>query len=201
MDGNGNEVGPITLSPTHTPCAAQAVSVAKTGCVLYDEQLENGGFELCADQYWGFYDPATGYYISLDTMPLNRTAMGPYGLQSDEVHSGENAMRIVFKDDVKDTAIRLYSQYGINACVERSYAWSFWAKQGNNNACTVEFNYGEVNRGVFTPGDQWIKYEGRIDVGSEGEFFEGGSVGLFVNCATGGMNSRVLLDDISFRQL
>jgi hypothetical protein len=201
MDNNGGTVDPITLSPTNTPCAAQAVVLAKTGCVLYDEQMENGGFELCANQYWGFFDPATGYYISLDTMPLNRTAMGPYGFQSDEVHSGQNAMRIVFKDEMKDTSIRLYSQNAINACVERSYTWSFWAKQGSNNACTVEFNYGEISRGIFTPGSQWTKYEGRVNVSPEGNVFEGGSIGLFVNCVTGGMDSRVLLDDISFRQI
>jgi hypothetical protein len=164
IDDYGGTVGPITMSPTDTPCAAQAVVLAKAGCMLYDEQMENGGFELCANKYWGFFDPATGYYISLDTMPLNRTAMGPYGFQSDEVRSGQYAMRIVFKDEMKDTSIRLYSQSAINACVERSYTWSFWAKQGSNNACTVEFNYGTVSRGIFTPGSQWTKYEGRIDV-------------------------------------
>jgi hypothetical protein len=133
IDDYGGTVGPITMSPTDTPCAAQAVVLAKAGCMLYDEQMENGGFELCANKYWGFFDPATGYYISLDTMPLNRTAMGPYGFQSDEVHSGQYAMRIVFKDEMKDTSIRLYSQSAINACVERSYT----GRSGLSKAATM----------------------------------------------------------------
>jgi hypothetical protein len=204
MDGNGNEVGPITLSPTHTPCAAQAVVLAQAGCVLYDEQMPNGGFELCANMYYALIDPVEGYQWTQETSPLNFTVVGlvaPYGIQSDEVHSGQNALRVVFKDDVKDVGVRLLSQTYIRTCVERSYVWSFWAKQGKNNACTVAFNFANVNQGTFTPGSEWTKHEGRMDIPQGGATNSENSLDWLINCATGGMDSRVLIDDISFKQV
>jgi hypothetical protein len=110
VDDYGNEVPPITLSPNYTPCAAQAVILAQTGCVLYDEQMPNGGFELCANMYYALIDPVNGYQWTQETFPVNWTVVAPYGLQSDGVHSGQNALRVVFKDDPKDVGVRLMSQ-------------------------------------------------------------------------------------------
>jgi hypothetical protein len=205
MDIHGNTVEPVTLSPTHTPCAAQAVSLARAGCVLYDEQIENGGFELCANHYWAIIDPITGYQWKEETSPVNWTIVAPYGIQTDDVHSGNNALRIVFKDDAKDVGVRLVTNNEndseIKICVERSYVWSFWAKQGANNACTVRFNFAQENQGIFTPGNDWTKHEGRMDIPPGAARNSAAPLDWLISCATGGTGSRVLIDDISFRQL
>lgn len=193
----------VTLSSTHTPCVAQGVTVVRQGCILHGEQMENGGFELCSFSYWYFNDPVLGFahMNTRATSPLNWTIMENYGLQSDDVRSGRNAMRVVFKDDAKTFAARVDSESVIRTCAERSYVWSFWAKQGTANACTIDFNFQYITRGIFTPDTQWTKFEGRIDVGLI-DFTSGdGSPNWLINCAAGGLERRVLLDDFSFQQV
>jgi hypothetical protein len=85
--------------------------------------------------------------------------------------------------------------------VERSYVWSFWAKQGKNNACTVTFNFAGVSQGTFTPGIDWTKHEGRMDIPQGGATMSDNSLDWLIDCATGDMDSRVLIDDISFKQV
>ncbi|KAF2848377.1 carbohydrate-binding module family 18 protein [Plenodomus tracheiphilus IPT5] len=199
VDKWGQTVGPVQLSPTSTPCAAQGVALAKTGCVLYDEQMEDGGFELCANHFWLINDPVAQQYITYDTAPMHKDYPS---IVTEGAHSGDRAWRVTFVDDAKDATIGVYNQEPTYACAERSYAWSFWVKQGTNNACTVQFNWGSVPRSeVITPGNEWAKVEGSASFNNDGTYPQSGQVWIEVKCATGGVDSQVFLDDISMKQV
>jgi hypothetical protein len=88
--------------------------------------------------------------------------------------------------------------------VERSYVYSFWAKQATADACTVDYYWGEVLRGSLTPPvGSWGKWEGRVDISPIGQGIQySGYIEVRVNCANaGGLANAVWLDDVSHQQV
>lgn len=157
-----------------------------------------GGFELCSRSGWKFTEPTSGNpYYDDNVDPINTTLSA---IVTDDVHSGEHALRLVFKFDGGVVGYETSSSKAL--CVERTYAWSFWSKQGSANACTVDYTMG-VKRGSVVPAvGVWTKYEGQFTISPVGPLETGGTVKLKFSC-TGGdsLDYAVWVDDVSFTQV
>jgi hypothetical protein len=185
------------MFPYPTACWSTEIYPARSGCVLYGEQIPDPGFEVCALDNWIYAPP--GHREDYET-PL---AIDKQLTQvvTDEKHSGEQSLRVVFNST--GGSLGVFRSGAIQACVERSYKYSFWAKQATENACTVEYWWGNQLKGSFTPSVSWAKWEGRLDQSPfEKGLIGGGYVEVRVNCLSGGgLSNAVWLDDVSHQQV
>ncbi|KAL6706021.1 hypothetical protein ACN47E_006123 [Coniothyrium glycines] len=185
--------------PQQTACVVAQIDPARTGCMMHGNQVGNHDFETCSHRDWSFSDFESNFVRDPDTaghFDFNLT-----GIFHDEVHSGENSMRIVLKEG-GGAGRMLQSGRVMRVCAERTYKWSIWAKQATANACTGTFAVQNTHRGVsFTPGTSWTKFEGSFSIGSDGTLITGGDVIIDWVCTSGGMSSAVWVDDVSLEQV
>ena len=166
--------------------------------MLYDEQIQDPGFEVCSWSHWSYLEAGNYANYDLSTTPLDKTLTA---IVNDEKHSGDSSLRVVLQSG--GGAIGVYPEQ-ISPCVERSYVFSFWAKQAADAVCTVSFYWRGVSMGSITPPtNSWGKFEGRKDTSPvvAGDQSNNGLVELRVNCTSGGLESSVFLDDVSFQQV
>ncbi|KAJ4373051.1 hypothetical protein N0V83_003342 [Neocucurbitaria cava] len=183
---------PTSIFPFPSPCQPTDITVPRTGCPLYDEQLEDGGFEVCSYSHWSYLEAGTQNYDFDNPLDLQLTQI------VSDAHSGQNSLRVVFNST--GGSIGIYPRQ-VQGCVERSYVYSYWAKQAGSG-CTVQFYWRTVNTGTFTPPvDSWGQYSGRTDSNPTGTLLFGGVLEVRVTCAAGGLENAVWLDDVSFQQV
>ncbi|KAF1848848.1 uncharacterized protein K460DRAFT_364796 [Cucurbitaria berberidis CBS 394.84] len=187
-----DDTTPTQIFPYQTPCQPTDITVPRTGCPLYVEQLEDGGFEVCSYSHWSYLEAGTRNYTFNNPLDQQLTAI------VSDAHSGQNSLRLVFNST--GGSIGVYPR-AVNGCVERSYVYSYWAKQAGSG-CTVQFYWRDINTGTFIPPvGSWGKFEGRTDLDSTGPTKLGGYLEVRVTCLVGGLENAVFLDDVSFQQV
>ncbi|CAO2650059.1 Nn.00g013510.m01.CDS01 [Neocucurbitaria sp. VM-36] len=181
-----------SIFPFPTPCQPTDITVPRTGCPLFDEQLEDGGFEVCSYNHWSYLEAGTTNYDFDNPLDQQLTSV------VSDAHTGQSSLRVVFNST--GGSIGIYPRQ-VLGCVERSYTYSYWAKQAGSG-CTVQLYWRSVNMGTFSPPvGSWGEFSGRSDLAPTGTMLFGGLLEVRVTCAAGGLENAVWLDDVSFQQV
>ena len=164
------------------------VNVGKNGCLMYGEQVPDPGFELVGDEL----------FVFTDTRAHTNTRV----YQSTDAHSGNHYFQVMFEQE--HGGAYLISVPRQNACAERVYRHSFWAKAATDNLCAIRVFWGGIRLGEHHPrgwpNAAWSQFEGTYKVPLTGDLFYGGTLDFNIQCDEGGPKSLVWLDDISFGQ-
>ncbi|KAF2752272.1 hypothetical protein M011DRAFT_473515 [Sporormia fimetaria CBS 119925] len=189
------EATPTQFFPYPSACLSVGFSGRQKTCIMHGEQFPDPGFELCTYDGWQYPDTST----------VDTTLTGVF---PEAAHTGEKGLRVVLNESGGEFIFQSWG--GLSACPERSYVYSLWLKQDMENACTVEITWGTwpyPTRGVFgthiPPADgTWGRFEGTIDAtGDEEPQVQGGELKFHVKCSSGGLESAVYIDDLSFKEV
>jgi hypothetical protein len=185
---------PTKIFPKAVACQPTNIVTANRGCVLYEERIFDPGFEICSYTNWD-YAPADNRNDYKSPLATDSQLTQIF---TDGNHSGEQSLRIVFIST--GGSVGIFRADSVSPCVERFYAYSFWAKQATANACTVDYYCGEILRGSSTPSvELWGKWEGRVGLSPIGQGIQySGYIDIKVNCPYAGrLANAVWLNDVS----